>query len=236
MISQRVKDIKNNIEKINSIIHDTSTKCGRNYSDIKLMAVSKTRPPEDVMAAYNAGQRLFGENRIVEAHDKFENLPKDIELHMIGNLQSNKANITAKTVSCVQSIHKIKTAKELNKRAQHLNKKIEFLLEVNTSGEASKEGYKDFKELLLDLDQYQTMEYLQLRGLMTVGPLTDDEKAIRSSFSNLYKYFEKLKMELPDKKIDILSMGMSLDFKIAIEEGSTLVRVGTAIFGSRNYC
>ncbi|MDC7124370.1 MAG: YggS family pyridoxal phosphate-dependent enzyme [Spirochaetales bacterium] len=235
MDNERVTEIKNNIDNINNKLNDAAIKCGRSFKEIKLMAVSKTKPVEDIKAAYDAGQRLFGENRIVEASEKFKQLPDDANMHMIGNLQSNKAKLAAESASCVQSIHKLKTAKEINKRAKSLGKKIDFLIEINTSGEESKEGYSSFDDLMRELEDYFELDSVNFRGLMTVGPLTDDTKAIHKSFADLYNYYQKLKTEYKDNEIDILSMGMSSDYEIAIEEGSTMIRVGTAIFGSRNY-
>ena len=200
------------------------------------MAVSKTKPVEDILAAYKAGQRLFGENRIQEAESKFKEIPADAELHMIGHLQSNKTKIAASCAVCVQSIDKLKTAAELNSHAANLNKKIDVLIEFNTSGESSKNGYKDYDHFLFDLEEMLKLENIRLRGMMTIAPFTDDEKEIKKSFRRLFAYFEKLKVDAGfGNEIDTLSMGMSSDYEIAIEEGSTLIRIGTAIFGSRNY-
>jgi hypothetical protein len=231
---QRIDEIKKNIESINKKLNSAAKRAGRNPSDIHLMAVSKTKPLEDIQAAYEAGQRLFGENRILEASDKFSLLPDDAELHMIGHLQSNKAATAAKCCSCVQSIDKFSTAKELNKRAIALNRNIDFLIEINTSGEDSKNGYSNIEAVKNDIEAYLGLSNLKLRGLMTIAPFTVDEAAVRKSFIALNKYFQNLNNELTIK-LDVLSMGMSSDFEIAIEEGSTLIRVGTAIFGSRNY-
>lgn len=235
MLSQRAIEIKNNIELLNEQIYESAEACGRKPDDIRLMAVSKTKPVEDIQAAYDAGQRLFGENRINEAAEKFKQLPADIEMHMIGHLQSNKAKIAAESSSCVQSIDKLSTAKELNKRAASLDRIIDYLVEINTSGEASKSGYSSFDLFLNNLDNYLEFKNLRLKGLMTIAPFVDDELKVRKAFSNLYSNFKKLKTAAGINTIDTLSMGMSSDFKIAIEEGSTLVRVGTAIFGRRNY-
>ncbi|MDC7227147.1 MAG: YggS family pyridoxal phosphate-dependent enzyme [Spirochaetales bacterium] len=235
MLSERAQEIKSNIEKINAMIAESADSCGRNASEIKLMAVSKTKPVEDIQAAYDAGQRLFGENRINEAAEKFKQLPADCEMHMIGHLQSNKAKLAVESTSCVQSIDKLSTAAELNKRAAALSISLDYLVEINTSGENSKNGYPSFESFTNDFDSFLNLENLRLRGLMTIAPFTDDEEAVRKSFSELYGYYVKLQNMAGNKNVDILSMGMSSDFKIAIEEGSTLVRVGTAIFGSRNY-
>ncbi|HAK47247.1 MAG TPA: YggS family pyridoxal phosphate-dependent enzyme [Spirochaeta sp.] len=235
MLSERALEIKTNIENLNKQIADVATDCGRSPEEIKLMAVSKTKPIEDIRAAYDAGQRLFGENRINEAAEKFQQLPADAEMHMIGHLQSNKAKIAAESAACVQSIDKIKTARELNKKAVACGKNIDILIEINTSDESSKSGYPSFEIFLRDLNDLLSFNNLKLRGLMTIAPFVDDEDEIRKSFSSLYESFQTLKTEAGNIEIDILSMGMSSDFKIAVQEGSTLVRVGTAIFGRRNY-
>ena len=235
MLSERASEIKENLEKIKSDIYEAASGCGRNPEEIRLMAVSKTKPLEDIKAAYDAGQRLFGENRINEAAEKFSMMPDDTEMHMIGHLQSNKAKIAAESAVCVQSIDKLSTARELDKRASACGRAIDILIEINTSGEFSKSGYEDYDSFLKDLEGYLTLENVRLRGLMTIAPFVDDEKQIRNSFSALYRSFCRLKDEKINADIDTLSMGMSSDFRIAIEEGSTVVRVGTAIFGRRNY-
>lgn len=235
MNSDRSIEISRNIELVNDQIAEAALNCGRSASDIKLMAVSKTKPVEDIISAYEAGQRLFGENRIQEAAEKFSKLPDDAEMHMIGHLQSNKAKTAAECASCVQSIDKLATASELNKRALSINRKLDILVEINTSGELSKSGYQSFNLFLKDLPEYMRLENLRLRGLMTIAPFTEDETMIHRSFASLYSNFCKLQNEIDSHIIDTLSMGMSSDYRIAVEEGSTLIRVGTAIFGSRNY-
>ena len=232
--NDRVAEIRSNLEDIRCRIDEAAGRAGRSGADISLMAVSKTKPVEDIRAAYDAGQRLFGENRILEAEEKFEQLPEDAEMHMIGHLQRNKAAAAARAASCVQSIDKLSTASELNKKASALGKTLDFLIEINTSEEASKSGYRGIDGLRADIEKYLDFSNLRLRGLMTMAPFTDDEDAIRRSFRTLAGYFDEINRETGGM-LDTLSMGMSSDFEIAIEEGSTLVRVGTAIFGSRNY-
>jgi pyridoxal phosphate enzyme (YggS family) len=235
MAENRSTEIKENIDKLNETVHNAALKSGRDFDEIRVMAVSKTKPLDDIKAAYKAGQRLFGENRIQEAAEKFKNLPDDIKLHMIGHLQTNKAKIAAEYCVCVQSIDKLSTAAELNKRCNAIGKQVDFLIEINTSGEKSRSGYTDIGRVFADLEQYLKLSSLNLRGLMTIAPFTEDESAVRKAFKELHSYYTKLKSELPDENIDTVSMGMSSDYKIAIEEGSNLIRVGTAIFGSRNY-
>ncbi len=233
MLNDRAIDIKNKIEKINDDISKAADGAGRKPSEIRLMAVSKTKPVEDLLAAYQAGHRLFGENRIQEIIEKKPLLPADLELHMIGHLQSNKAKAAAENVDCVQSIDKLNTAKELNKKALSAGRKIDYLIEINTSGEYSKDGYHSFESVLSDIEDYLGLEMLNIRGLMTIAPFTHEQAAVRKSFRTLYEYYEKIKTQINLDAFDTLSMGMSSDFRIAIEEGSTLIRVGTAIFGGR---
>lgn len=233
MLDSRALNIKNNIDKINNEIMGAAQAAGRNSSDIRLMAVSKTKPVEDLIAAYEAGHRLFGENRIQEIIEKKPAVPADLELHMIGHLQSNKARAAAENVDCVQSIDKLSTARELNKKAAAAGREIDYLIEINTSGEFSKSGYEGLESVKRDIEQYFELENLKFRGLMTIAPFTDDDSAVRKSFRSLYEYFQQLSSEFDIEGFDTLSMGMSSDFRIAIEEGSTLIRVGTAIFGRR---
>lgn len=200
------------------------------------MAVSKTRTVEEIMEAYNAGHRLFGENRVKEGEDKFNSLPEDIELHLIGHLQRNKVKHTLPLYSWVESIDKFDTAEELEKRCEKEQHVMNILLEVNTSDEDSKNGFLHENTARACIDSIlSSCPNLSIRGLMTIAPFTDNEKAIRKSFSALRDFFETLKREYRECNFDTLSMGMSSDFHLAIEEGSTLVRVGTAIFGKREY-
>lgn len=221
-------------ENLRKILDDIKNSGAEN---VKLMAVSKTYPPEAVREAQDAGQILFGENRAIEARDKFQNelvtsLP--FELHIIGHLQRNKIKDAIKVASMIESIDKIETLQELEKQCAKADKKIDYLIEINSSLEEQKSGvypekFEEFVELVLNA----RLSYCRLRGVMTVGPLTEDTQKIRSAFSGVRKMFESLKKKTCD--IDILSMGMSSDYRIAIDEGSTQVRVGSAIFGRRNY-
>jgi hypothetical protein len=197
------------------------------------MAVTKGFPRETVQEALQAGLALFGENRVQEAEDKFLGLPGSFELHLIGHLQRNKARSAAALFSCVQSVDKVETAVALDTRGAEREKVIDILLELNTSGEASKSGFASREELLYGLDAIVRLGSLRVRGLMTVGPLTEDAAKVRSSFAQLRSLFEELRAGATIPRFDILSMGMSGDFEPAIEEGSTLVRIGTALFGQR---
>lgn len=227
--------ITENIEKVREKIFLSAQRAGRDYSDVDLMAVSKTRPAEDVLAAYKAGIKLFGENRIKEAIPKFSLIDiEDAQLHLIGHLQKNKAKFIPQNFKCVQSIESLATAEALSKFALASNQNIDILLEYNTSGEEAKYGYRSTDKFYQDLDKILELPNLRIRGLMTMAPFTDNEQTIRTSFRMLKVLFDSLINRYPELDIDTLSMGMSNDYEIAVEEGSNLVRVGTAIFNSRS--
>lgn len=198
------------------------------------MAVTKTLPRAAVEAAREAGIGLFGENRVQEAEEKYAELAEGVELHLIGHLQRNKARAASALFRCVQSIDRTETAKTLNDRCGERNAVMDVLLEFNTSGEESKSGFRTRDELFRCLDEIIRMPFLRVRGLMTVGPLDPDPGVIRGSFRRLATLFREIAQELGASLFDTLSMGMSGDFETAIEEGSTLVRIGTALFGSRS--
>lgn len=201
---------------------------------VTLVAVSKTKPNGAIIEAYEAGQRVFGENKVQEMVQKWETLPKDIEWHMIGHLQRNKVKYMAEFVSLVHGVDSLKLLKEIDKQAQKHNRVISCLLQIHIAKEDSKFGL-DESELnkLIDSEEFKGMKNIKIEGLMGMATFTSDEKQVRKEFAHLKTIFENLKQKLPG--ISILSMGMSGDFGIAIEEGSTMVRVGSSIFGVRNY-
>lgn len=225
--------IAENIEKIQKIITQTALKCGRDPGDITLMAVSKTKPMVMLMEAYNAGMRLFGENRVQEAVDKCKELPDDAEVQLIGHLQSNKTKLSVGNFSCIQSVDSLKITSKINNQAEALGIIQDILIELKTSDELAKSGFSNESDFFDSLDQIMNMKNIQVRGLMTIAPFTDDEEIVRKSFRTCRKTFEKVKKRYPHKDISVLSMGMSGDYQIAIEEGATLVRVGSSIFGTR---
>jgi pyridoxal phosphate enzyme (YggS family) len=214
-----------------SRIAAAAARAGRAPGDVRLMAVTKGFPRGVVQDAMGAGLSLFGENRVQEAEAKFAALPGQWEAHLIGHLQTNKARAAAALFACVQSIDSSHTAEALNGRCAELDRSMDVLLELNTSGEQAKSGFKTRDDLLAALDTIGKMPRLRPRGLMTVGPLTDDMSRIRAAFSQLRSLFEEIRPDVPG--FDTLSMGMSGDFELAIEEGATLVRLGTALFGAR---
>ena len=198
------------------------------------MAVTKTVPVERIREAYDCGLRVFGENRVQEAVWKYPGLPSDIELHFIGPLQSNKVKFLPGLAQWVQSIDRVQIAEKLAARYREQGEQIvQVLIELNTSGEPSKHGFLTAEQALEAADAIIELEGLELRGAMTIGPLTGGERLIRTAFARLRGFFEVLQAKYPDRRIDTLSMGMSDDFEIAIEEGATMVRPGSVIFGSR---
>jgi pyridoxal phosphate enzyme (YggS family) len=226
-----------NISSVRDRIALAARAAGRNAGDIALMAVSKTQPAERIREAYNAGQRLFGENRVQDFATKAAAL-QDLragEWHMIGHLQTNKAAKSAELFRAVDSIDSLKLAERLNAAASTLSRKLDVLIEINVGGEAEKSGVAldspALQELLIAAPR---LEALVFRGLMTVPPFTDDPEGARPYFRKLRELRDTIAAgKLPAISMDQLSMGMSHDFEVAIEEGSTCVRVGTAIFGER---
>jgi PLP dependent protein len=218
-------------------IEAVARRMGRNPGDIALMAVSKTFPASAVLEAHAAGQRLFGENRVLEFAGKFAQLAelKDARFHMIGHLQSNKAAKAAEIFHAVDSIDSTKLAQRLNQSAQKLGKILSVLIEINVGGEEAKSGLAPgAPEIEAILSRAPAWTNLHIRGLMTVPPYTEDPQGARPYFRRLRELRDRLAARtLPSVPFDTLSMGMSHDFEVAIEEGSTCVRIGTAIFGVR---
>jgi pyridoxal phosphate enzyme (YggS family) len=206
---------------------------GRTPEEVRLMVVTKTQPRKLLEESYAAGIRLFGENRIAEAEEKFRDFYPDAELHMIGHLQRNKVNRAVELVRCVQSIDKLETAAALDRRCGTRGTTMEVLLEVNTSGEQSKEGFRSHSELFSAIEKLLDMENIRIKGLMTIATFTDDEQEIRRCFSSLAGLRSAVQRRFELHTFTELSMGMTNDFEIAIEEGSTLIRVGSAVFGPR---
>lgn len=200
------------------------------------MAVTKTQPEQTVKAAYDAGVRCFGENRVQEAVAKYTSglreLP-DLDLHMIGHVQRNKARDVAELFSTVQSIDAVRTLDALQQACERFSTRLDIMLEINTSGEENKYGFTSSSELYECVERALESERLCLRGLMTIGPFTDDRDRIRGAFRSLAESFHSVRERYAPPTFDVLSMGMSGDFLIAIEEGSTMIRLGTVLFGER---
>jgi pyridoxal phosphate enzyme (YggS family) len=228
-----VKTFSSALAGVQERIRAAALKAGRAPSAVRLMAVTKGFPRSAVDAALAEGLTLFGENRVQEAEQKFIGNQGPLELHLIGHLQRNKARAASGLFSCVQSIDKEETAAALDARCAERGRTMDILLELNTSGESAKSGFLSPAGLLAALPSIAEMTHLRVRGLMTVGPLGNNEGRIRSSFASLRELFETIAAGGSLQKFDTLSMGMSGDFELAIEEGATLVRVGTALFGER---
>lgn len=206
--------------------------------DTRLIAVSKTKPNEDLLQAYEAGQRDFGENKVQELARKAEELPQDINWHMIGHLQRNKVKYIAPFVALIHSVDSPRLAVEINKQALKNDRKISCLLQVFIADEETKFGFSE-DELLdfLKSDQFSSLTHIEIKGLMGMATNTSDQRQIRSEFANLKRISGRISAEIDSSHVsmDELSMGMTSDYEVACEEGSTMVRIGSAIFGSRNY-
>jgi PLP dependent protein len=203
-----------------------------------LIAVSKTQPLDKIREAYDTGHRVFGENKAQEMVPKYEALPKDIEWHMIGHLQRNKVKYIAPFVTLIHSVDSLKLLKEVNRQAQRFDRIIPCLLQVHIAEEETKFGFSPDEILtLMSSDVWREMGNARIYGLMGMATFSDNHDQVRREFRSLKKLFDKVRsMTVPEGvMMKELSMGMSGDYKIAIEEGSTMVRVGTAIFGQRNY-
>lgn len=202
---------------------------------VTLVAVSKTKPVPDLMEAYEAGQRIFGENKIQEMADKYEEMPKDIQWHMIGHVQSNKVKFMAPFVSLVHGVDSLKLLQEINKHALKNNRTIDCLLQIYIAEEESKFGL-DENELneLLSSSEFKEMKNIRILGLMGMATFTEDQNQIEKEFTHLKSIFDSIKsLKSENCNLNTISMGMSGDYKLAIECGSTMVRIGSSIFGGR---
>ena len=206
--------------------------------NVKVVAVSKTKPLEDIMLVYKAGHKIFGENRVQELTTKFEQLPKDIEWHLIGHLQSNKVKYVAKFVHLIHSIDSLKLLITVDQEAKKVNRVIDIMFQVYIAEEETKFGL-DADELdgILTSMDFKNLQNIRIRGLMGIATFTENMDQVRSEFKQLKGIFDSLRIKFFDGKdyFSELSMGMSGDYKIAIEEGATIIRVGSILFGERNY-
>ena len=202
----------------------------------QLIAVSKTKPNAQIMKLYELGQRDFGENRVLELAEKYENLPKDIKWHFIGHLQTNKVKYLAPFVYLIHSVDRLKVLKEINKQAQKENRVINCLIQFHIAEESSKFGF-DIQEAreMLESEAYRAMKNIQFSGVMGMGTFTDNMDQVRREFQQLKSLFDELKTNYfsADDAFKEISMGMSGDYMLALEEGSTMVRIGTLLFGKR---
>lgn len=206
-------------------------------TSVTLVAISKTKPVSDLLEAYHAGQRIFGENKIQEMAEKFEKMPKDIHWHMVGHVQTNKVKFMAPFVSLIHGVDSLRLLKEINKQAIANERTIDCLLQVHIAQEETKFGFDESEifEIIASPD-FEELNNIRVCGLMGMATFTENEAQIRAEFTSLKNIFDKLPMHSrPNLVPEILSMGMSGDYKIAIDCGSNMVRIGSSIFGERNY-
>ncbi len=228
MISDNIKKIQKNIEK-------SCQKAGRDPKEVTLIAVSKTKPIPMLEEAYQAGSRDFGENKVQEIMDKHPALPEDIRWHMIGHLQRNKVKYIVDKVALVHSVDSLRLAEELSRQAGKKQAEIDVLVEVNIAEEESKFGTSRAEAIQL-VEEMAKLPHIHVKGLMTIAPFVEDPEENRKYFRQI----KELSVDITKKNIDnvsmsVLSMGMTNDYMVAVEEGATMVRVGTGIFGERNY-
>ena len=232
------QEICQNIKTVSDRIAQACSRAGRNPEEVQLIAVSKMKPLENIQTAFGCGQRHFGENRAKELQDKMEAYEEDrVQWHMVGNLQTNKIKYMVERVDWIHSIEKKKYLREIEKRASRIDRVINTLIQINISGEDQKNGCTagDVKEIL---EYAQGLEHVSVRGLMGMATFVDPDKAeqVRPQFQMLRKIRDEHRSyESDNVRLEHLSMGMTNDMEVAIEEGATLVRVGRAIFGERNY-
>ena len=224
-----------NLQQVNANIEKACAAVGRAPSEITLVAVSKTKPVSMLQEAYDAGARVFGENKVQEIMDKYDQLPSDIQWHMIGHLQRNKVKYIIDKVAMIHSVDSLRLAQTIEQEAAKKDLVIPILLEVNVAEEDTKFGLK-VEEVLPLLEQISSFSHIQVKGLMTIAPFVENPEENREVFRTL----KKLSVDISAKNINnvtmsVLSMGMTGDYQVAVQEGSTMVRVGTGIFGERNY-
>ena len=227
--------LKENLISVENKIQEACLRAGRRREDVTLIAVSKTKPLEDLEEAYHLGVRVFGENKVQELVDKYDSLPKDIEWHMIGHLQRNKVKYIIDKAAYIHSVDSLRLAETIEKEAAKRNITVNILIEVNVAGEESKFGLmpEEVDEFVTKIAEFR---HIQIKGLMTIAPFVENPEENRSIFQRLHK----LSVDIGSKNVDnitmrILSMGMTNDYTVAVEEGAAMVRVGTGIFGARNY-
>ena len=235
IMNDNISSIRENIIVVNENIDNACKTVGRNREDITLIAVSKTKPVEMLLEAYEAGVRDFGENYIQELVDKIPQLPSDVRWHMIGHLQRNKVKYIIDKVSMIHSVDSLRLAEEISAQAIKKNVEVDILVEVNVAQEESKFGTFSADAVLL-VEEISKLPGIHVRGLMTIAPFVEDAEENREYFRKL----KQLSVDIAAKNIDnismnVLSMGMTGDYVVAVEEGASCVRVGTGIFGERNY-
>ena len=227
--------LKENLQEVEQRIAAACKRAGRRREDVTLIAVSKTKPVEMLQEAYDLGIRVFGENKVQELTDKYERLPKDIHWHMIGHLQTNKVKYITGKVDLIHSVDSLKLASVIEKESEKHGCMTDILVEVNVAKEESKFGLS-MEEVIPFLEKTSEFSHINVRGLMTIAPFVANPEENRAIFADLHKLYVDIKEKNIDNgTVSILSMGMTNDFEVAIEEGATMVRIGTGIFGARNY-
>ena len=227
--------IKENLAIVEKNILDACKRSGRKREEVTLIAVSKTKPVSDLMEAYDAGVRVFGENKVQELVDKIDKMPDDIHWHMIGHLQRNKVKYIVGKVDLIHSVDNEELAAEINKRAEKAGITQDILIEINIADEDTKYGIPSdqVEDLYVNISK---LPYVNVRGIMCIAPNVDDPEQNRQYFVKMNKIFVDITNKLMHNiRVDVMSMGMTGDYQVAIEEGATMVRVGTGIFGARNY-
>ena len=227
--------LKDQLQEVEKRIQAACDRAGRKREEVTLIAVSKTKPVETLQEAYDLGVRIFGENKVQELTAKYEALPKDIHWHMIGHLQTNKVKYIIDKAELIHSVDSLKLAETIEKEAAKHDLIADILVEVNVAEEESKFGMK-MEEVIPFVEKVSAFPHVRVRGLMTIAPFVDDPEENRSIFADLHKLYIDIKKKNHDNDtVSVLSMGMTNDYEVAIEEGATMVRVGTGIFGARNY-
>ena len=227
--------LKDQLQEVEKRIQAACDRAGRKREEVTLIAVSKTKPVETLQEAYDLGVRIFGENKVQELTAKYEALPKDIHWHMIGHLQTNKVKYIIDKAELIHSVDSLKLAETIEKEAAKHDLIADILVEVNVAEEESIFGMK-MEEVIPFVEKVSAFPHVRVRGLMTIAPFVEDPEENRSIFADLHKLYIDIKKKNHDNDtVSVLSMGMTNDYEVAIEEGATMVRVGTGIFGARNY-
>ena len=227
--------LRENLQEVEQRIADACRRVGRKREEVTLIAVSKTKPAEMLKEAYDLGVRVFGENKVQELTEKYDLLPDDIRWHMIGHLQTNKVKYLIGKTELIHSVDSLKLAKVIEKESEKKECITDILVEVNVAEEESKFGLK-MEEVIPFIENAAQFPHINVRGLMTIAPFVENPEKNRTIFADLHKLYVDIKEKNIDNgTVNILSMGMTNDFEVAIEEGATMVRIGTGIFGARNY-
>ncbi len=227
--------LKENLQKVEERIAAACMRAGRRREDVTLIAVSKTKPVDMLREAYDLGIRVFGENKVQELTEKYDRLPEDIRWHMIGHLQTNKVKYIVGKTELIHSVDSLKLAEMIEKESQKHGCVTDILVEVNVAEEESKFGLR-MEEVIPFIEKIVQYPHINVRGLMTIAPFVENPEENRTIFADLHKLYVDIKEKNIDNgTVSILSMGMTNDYEVAIEEGATMVRIGTGIFGARNY-